>query len=143
MDYPAHLLLFLSCFARLALIKGFDVGAAAAAVVPVVADAVASESAGTGCEFKTTDLSNGYTELKPEPEATPLKTKFDIRINGLREVKGGSFGVDVEYVCSLRIIIKLCLSFNSMQDNDDLGRWQIHCCKCPPRRGVQIESRSL
>ena len=123
MDYPAHLLLFLSCFARLALIKGFDVGAAAGAVVPVVADAVASESAGTGCEFKTTDLSSKIAaELKPEPEATPLKTKFDIRINGLREVKGGSFGVDVEYVCSLRIIIKLCLSFNSMQDNDDLGR---------------------
>ena len=122
MDYPAHLLLFLSCFARLALIKGFDVGAAAGAVVvDAVADAVASESAGTGCEFKTTDLSNGIT-VKPEPEATPLKTKFDIRINGLREVKGGSFGVDVEYVCSLRIIIKLCLSFNSMQDNDDLGR---------------------
>ena len=123
MDYPAHLLLFLSCFVRLALAKRFDVGAAAGAVVvDAVADAVASESAGTGCEFKTTDLSNGLTDLKPEPEATPLKTKFDIRINGLREVKGGSFGVDVEYVCSLRIIIKLCLSFNSMQDNDDLGR---------------------
>ena len=121
MDYPAHLLLVLSCFAKLASTKRFDVGAVAGAVV---ADVVASESAGTGCEFKTTVLSNGInvTDLKPEPEATPLKTKFDIRINGLREVKGGSFGVDVEYVCSLRIIIKLCLSFNSMQDNDDLGR---------------------
>ena len=100
MDYPAHLLLFLSCFARLASTKRFDVGAAAGAVV---ADVVASES--VGCEFKTTDLSNGLTDLKPEPEATPLKTKFDIRINGLREVKGGSFGVDVEYVCSQRINI--------------------------------------
>ena len=124
MDYPAHLLLFLSCFVRLALTKRIDVGAAAGAVVvDAVADAVASESAGTGCEFKTTDLSSKIAaELKPEPEATPLKTKFDIRINGLREVKGGSFGVDVEYVCSQRINIKLCLSFNSMQDNDDLGR---------------------
>ena len=123
MDYPAHLLLFLSCFARLALTKGFDVGAVAGAVGAV---AVASESAGTGCEFKTTDLSNGFTDLKPEPEATPLKTKFEIRINGLREVKGGSFGVDVEYVCSQRINKKLCFSFNSIQDNDDLGRSQIH-----------------
>ena len=123
MDYPAHVLLFLSCLVRLALTKRFDVGAAAEAIV---ADVVASESAGTGCEFKTTDLSNGII-LKPEPEATPLRTKFDIRINGLREVKGGSFGVDVEYVCSQRINVKWCLSFNSMQDNDDLGGWQIHC----------------
>ena len=55
---------------------------------------------GTGCEFKVSP------ELfcSPEPEQTPLRTRFEMFVIGLREVKGGSFGIDLQYVldCSLK-----------------------------------------
>ena len=95
MDATVHILFPLLCF----------IGAALGNVpVPsgmnldgIVAGAVAGAAAGigfngTGCKFTIApDLM-----LKPEPEITPLKTNFEIMIVGLREVKGGSFGVDVQ-----------------------------------------------
>lgn len=97
MDAPAHVLLLL-CFMRVAHgnvpvginLDGIVAGAVAGA-------AAASGSTGSGCEFTiSADLL-----LKPEPETnatTPLRTNFEIMIIGLREVKGGSFGIDVQYV---------------------------------------------
>ena len=92
MDAPALVLSVLLCFMRVA--QGIDLGAVAAAG----AAAASCPTGGTGCELKIC----GDVLGKPEPETNgiPLQTNFKIIIVGLREVKGGSFGVDVQYVHS-------------------------------------------
>ena len=45
-----------------------------------------------GCTFDSLRLTNDNYE----PEGTPLRLGADILIFGLREVSGGSFGIDVE-----------------------------------------------
>ena len=93
MDAPALVLSVLLCFMRVA--QGIDLGAVAGAAA--AGAAAASCPTGTGCELKICDSLQ-----KPEPETNgiPLQTNFEIMILGLREVKGGSFGVDVQYVHS-------------------------------------------
>ena len=73
---------------------GMDPGGIVAGAV--VGAAAATGSNGAGCEFTV----GPELMLKPEPETNgaPLRTNFEIMIFGLREVKGGSFGIDVQYV---------------------------------------------
>ena len=94
MDAPALVLSVLLCFMRVT--QGIDLGAVAGAAA--AGAAAASCPTGTGCELTICPDLLGKQE--PETNGIPLQTNFEIMILGLREVKGGSFGVDVQYVHS-------------------------------------------
>ena len=68
--------------------------------------------------------------MNPEPEVIPLRLSIDIHIIGLTDVaySGGSYGINVEYVCqphSVNCFLNLFIKPHS-QGFPEMGRQQIH-----------------